>query len=177
MRNANAQRLTTKDWIDAGFAALSTGGHDFLKAEPLARRIGTTKGSFYWHFKDVPTYHQILLEDWESRLATPPPNSGTNPVSQLRSFVQSLVEQSARLDAAIRAWGAASPLVQASLMRVDEGRLMYLQSLLSQIGVTNPEMARIIYAAAIGMTSLPARGTATDQDAIGSLVDLVLALR
>ncbi|WP_159453996.1 hypothetical protein [Roseovarius albus] len=48
---------------------------------------------------------------------------------------------------------------------------------MSQTGISNPEMARILYSAAIGMASLPSRGEVSDQDSIGSLVDLVLALR
>ncbi len=181
MQNETQQRLGVKDWIDAGFAALTADGPDLLKAEPLARRIGTTKGSFYWHFKDVPTFHQVLLDAWEGRVSMPAPDTSVKPVTQLRDFVQSLVEPSSTLDAAIRAWATASPLAQVNLTRVDESRLKYLQSLLSQTGIGNPEMARIIYAAAIGMTSLPGSGAATDtainKEAIGSLIDLVLALR
>ncbi|MEH6751885.1 MAG: TetR family transcriptional regulator, partial [Paracoccaceae bacterium] len=36
----------------AGLAALAEAGPVALKAEPMARRLGTTKGSFYWHFAD-----------------------------------------------------------------------------------------------------------------------------
>ena len=47
----------------------------------------------------------------------------------------------------------------------------------SDIGIDNPEMARILYASAIGMTSLGNASPADHISAIGSLVDLVLALR
>ena len=35
-------------------AALAETGPEALKAEPLAARLGVSKGSFYWHFRDVP---------------------------------------------------------------------------------------------------------------------------
>jgi len=59
-------RLSPEKWIDAGFAALIAHGPASLAAEPLARALGTTKGSFYWHFKDVPAYHAALVRDWHT---------------------------------------------------------------------------------------------------------------
>jgi AcrR family transcriptional regulator len=46
------KRLTRQDWIDAALEALETGGVPAVAVEPLASRLGVTKGSFYWHFKD-----------------------------------------------------------------------------------------------------------------------------
>ena len=40
----------------AGFRALARSGARALRAEALARDLDTTKGSFYWHFKDLPDY-------------------------------------------------------------------------------------------------------------------------
>ena len=58
-------RLTRDDWLLTGLTALCEGGPGTLGAEPLARRVGATKGSFYWHFKDVPDFHGQLLGRWE----------------------------------------------------------------------------------------------------------------
>ena len=57
-------RLTRPDWLLAGFQALAEAGPVALKAEPMARRLGTTKGSFYWHFADVPDFHRQMLSLW-----------------------------------------------------------------------------------------------------------------
>ncbi|MFN3661424.1 TetR family transcriptional regulator [Yoonia sp.] len=45
-----------EDWLMAGFRALASHGPSALRAAALARDLGTTKGSFYWHFKDLPDY-------------------------------------------------------------------------------------------------------------------------
>jgi hypothetical protein len=60
---------------------------------------------------------------------------------------------------------------------VDAARLDTLHDLLSEVGVSNPEMARIILASGIGMAQLSEGDSDTNAQAIGSLVDLVLALR
>ncbi|WP_306153066.1 TetR/AcrR family transcriptional regulator [Roseovarius sp. MMSF_3281] len=173
------KRLTRDDWLTAGLSALRTHGPEALKAEPLARTMGTTKGSFYWHFEDVPAFHRGLLELWEktaqTALSQAQAGSGT-ATSRLRHTAQTLADQ-AGADAAIRAWARGHDGAAETLARVDAARLDCLHALLSEVGISNPEMARIILASGIGMAQL---GEIHDHDntgAIGSLVDLVLALR
>ena len=174
-----AKRLTRDDWLTAGLTALNTHGPGALKAEPLARSMGTTKGSFYWHFEDVPAFHRALLTMWEERAQAALTEAQSGPgtaASRLRHAAQSIADQAAG-DAAIRAWARGHDGAADTLARTDAARLETLHGLLSNVGVSNPEMARIILASGIGMAQL---GHAHDQDntqAIGSLVDLVLALR
>ena len=58
------QRLSPQTWIEAGLAELVAQGPKALAAEPLARKLATTKGSFYWHFKDVPDFQAAVVKHW-----------------------------------------------------------------------------------------------------------------
>src|SRR4051812_49828529 len=58
-------RTPREDWIAAGLKALARGGPEAVRVEPLARELGATKGSFYWHFQDRAALLQALLDDWE----------------------------------------------------------------------------------------------------------------
>ena len=173
------KRLHRDDWLHAGLTALQEQGPDALKAEPLARRMGTTKGSFYWHFEDVPDFHRALLTMWEesaqAALSEAQSGSGT-ATSRLRHAAQSIADQ-AEGDAVIRAWARGHKGADETLKRVDTARLETLHDLLSDVGVSNPEMARIILASGIGMAQLNEGDSDANTQAIGSLVDLVLALR
>jgi len=180
--NAAAKRLDRHDWLSAGFEALTQSGPDALKAEPLARRLGTTKGSFYWHFKDVPDYHAALLETWEARVIAETDAAlaaQENPVGKLRDLAQIIADPSRDIPAepAIRAWAAGHDGAAQKVARVDAYWLTLAQHLLSETGIRNPEMARIICAAGVGMAGLEQDRPGHNRDAIGSLVDLVLALR
>ena len=179
-------RLNKTDWLLAGFAALAEDGPDALKAEPLARRLGTTKGSFYWHFTDVPAYHAAMLDLWAEQATTHIPaelDAEPTPAAKLRRLSQIIAAHRSetlggvKLDTAIRAWSRANPVVADRLAQVDGQRLGYLENLLQETGITNPEWARIIYAADIGMEDLTSRDGHENTSAMGSLVDLVLALR
>ena len=179
-------RLSQTDWLLAGFAALAQDGPDALKAEPLARRLGTTKGSFYWHFADVPAFHSAMLDLWAEQAISHIPaalETEPTPVAKLRRLSQIVAAHRSetlggvRLDTAIRAWARANAMVAERLAHIDGQRLTQLETLLNETGITNPEWARIIYAADIGMEELSSRDSADNTNAMGSLVDLVLALR
>lgn len=52
------------DWVDAAWEALGEGGVESVRIERLARRLGVTKGSFYWHFKNRQGLIDALLDRW-----------------------------------------------------------------------------------------------------------------
>jgi AcrR family transcriptional regulator len=58
-------RLGRDDWARAALAALASGGLAAVVVEALADRLGTTKGSFYWHFADREALIAAALELWE----------------------------------------------------------------------------------------------------------------
>jgi AcrR family transcriptional regulator len=178
-------RLSRNDWLLAGFRGLVAHGPAALQVQALARDLGTTKGSFYWHFKDLGDLHAALLDLWQTRAL--PPETETEPVAQAATVLRRLVQQAANhddpalgvasVDAALRAWARSEPAAAAALARVDRARLDRLSELLTRCGVTNPELARALYASAIGMADLSARDGHDNDSALGTLVDLVLALR
>ena len=58
------QRLSREAWAAAGLRALTDGGVAAVAVEPLAASLGTTKGSFYWHFSD----REELVREVRARL-------------------------------------------------------------------------------------------------------------
>ncbi|MBO9407730.1 TetR/AcrR family transcriptional regulator [Shimia sp. R9_1] len=177
------KRLSQQDWLQAGFEALTEAGSAALKAEPLARRLGTTKGSFYWHFDDVPGFHAALLAAWaddaEAVITAQREDTGT-AVQKLRDLAQ-IAEQetdseTTRLGPAMRAWARDNADVAAQITAVDEARMAHIKTLLSEIGLTNPELTRLLYGAFLGMETLSAHDGVQNGPALGTLVDLILAL-
>ena len=53
-------RLSASDWVDVGFAFLGEEGIQGIKIDRMAERLGVTKGSFYWHFKDLDDFLQAV---------------------------------------------------------------------------------------------------------------------
>ena len=59
-----ADQLSAKDWLDQGLKTLAESGFTALKAEPLAKAMGVSRGSFYWHFADIGAFHAAILKHW-----------------------------------------------------------------------------------------------------------------
>ncbi|MEC9312844.1 MAG: TetR/AcrR family transcriptional regulator [Pseudomonadota bacterium] len=171
------QRLSADDWLNAGLKALAASGPQALKAEPLARALDTTKGSFYWHFEDVPRYRQDLLNFWRDASAKIPsrPSEKSEAVAQLHKIMKDGFGDDPATEAAMRSWATSDPDAAATIAELDSARLDHLGELLRQLGVTNRDLALSLYSAKVGMSVLD-KGTRND-DALASLVDMVLALR
>ena len=62
-----AMGLSRDDWTAAALDALAEVGLSAVAIDPLARRLGATKGSFYWHFSSRDELIAATLELWERR--------------------------------------------------------------------------------------------------------------
>lgn len=170
-------RLTPKKWLTAGLDALAAQGPMALAAEPLARQLATTKGSFYWHFKDVPAYQEQLIGLWREHALAQVSALLDRPTAadpSLRQFGRALLED--RAEAALRVWAQSDPRVVAVLSEVDAARLSYLSDLLRQLGLGNPDFARALLAALAGLPQVAPGNPATQIATFDTLVDTVLAL-
>src|SRR3954465_10428834 len=110
-----ADQLSAQDWLDQGLKTLARSGFTALKAEPLARAMGVSRGSFYWHFADIGAFHAAILRRWrevaaEQIIADLEAASDTPlPLLLGRAFGGNL-----RLENAVRAWAAHDPLARSA---------------------------------------------------------------
>jgi AcrR family transcriptional regulator len=148
--------LSAKDWLDQGLKVLAERGFTALKAEPLAKAMGVSRGSFYWHFADIGAFHAAILKHWrevaaEEIIANLEAASGNdNPVQLLlrQSFGGKLA-----LENAVRIWATHDPLARRAVQAIDRRRASYLERLLRVSGLA-PKVARsrarILYWAFVG---------------------------
>jgi AcrR family transcriptional regulator len=170
-------RLTPDKWLAAGFDALQELGPHAIAAEALARRLGTTKGSFYWHFRDVPAFQDTLLAQWQKTAlehleGLPRTSDGAD--QKLRQFGCEIIAD--RGESALRVWAQNDARVAATLEIVDVARRGYLVSLLTQLGLGNPEFARALQATLVGLPQMLPEGQTNRAEPFDTLVDTVLAL-
>ncbi len=170
------QRLNQKSWVQAGLKSLLSEGPTALAAEPLARQLKTTKGSFYWHFKDVPAFKTAVATDWQTRafddVVRALAETGTAE-QRLRRFGQTVLADPH--DPAMRAWAQTDKAIAKIVAQVDAERMTYMQNLLRQVGLTNADFAASCLGALVGMKQLP--GVKKPSDSYDTLIDMVLALQ
>lgn len=142
--DAPRQRLTRDDWTRAALDALATGGIAAVTMERLARSLGATRGSFYWHFKDRDELLAVALEQWEREYTTeliPEAEAISDPVERLGSVFHEVYERPADPIELALAWNADDPLVAATVARVTQARLGLLERIFTELGLSDDEAA------------------------------------
>jgi AcrR family transcriptional regulator len=150
------EQLSAKDWLDQGLKTLASDGFTALKAEPLAKAMGVSRGSFYWHFADIGAFHAAILKHWREIAAEQiianleAHKSKDNPLELLlrQAFGGRLV-----LEKAVRTWATLDPVARSAVQAIDRRRLGYVEKLLGASGlpadVARPR-AQILYWAFLG---------------------------
>lgn len=166
---ANRRTLSAEDWIKAAFQALGPEGVQAIRAERLARTLVVSKGSFYWHFADVPALHAAMLAHWEGfateQIILDTDAGGGDGPGRLVRLIDIVTSELSdpygglATEAALRDWARHDPLVTASLNRVDARRLTYVTGLFTLAGLNQTaatRAARLYYTALIGAEHLNA---------------------
>jgi AcrR family transcriptional regulator len=151
-----SNQLSAKDWVDQGLKALASRGFTALKADPLAKGLRVSRGSFYWHFADIAAFHAAVLARWHEVAAeqiianVEAASKDDNPLAVLlrRVFSERLT-----LERAVRSWASVDPAARAAVQAIDRRRLNYVEGLLVQSGLSDNaarSRAQILYWAFLG---------------------------
>jgi AcrR family transcriptional regulator len=54
-------------WLRAAAAAIAEDGFNGIRVLPLAKRLGVTRGSFYWHFADHAAFVEAFIVYWRNQ--------------------------------------------------------------------------------------------------------------
>lgn len=154
-------RLSAADWEQAALEVIAEGGLAAVAVEPLARRLGVTKGSFYWHFTNREALIQAALDRWE-RSDMGEIMAVVDRFHDPRDRLLELFRRGSRghlIHTVYSALFSAVDHPQASpvMERVTERRLQYLTDAYEQFGMDSREArhrARLTYTAYMGFLQL-----------------------
>jgi len=139
-------RLSREDWAKAALAVISERGVAGLAVEPLATQLGTTKGSFYWHFSARDELVTAALALWEVRSTTAVIEHveavGGSPQDRLRTLFGLVFDPDALTGTDVALVSHSDePGVGDAVERVTARRIDYIAKLLRQTGAS-PAAAR-----------------------------------
>jgi len=173
-RDIMSDQLSARDWLDGGLKVLATHGVGALKAEPLAKALGVSRGSFYWHFADVGAYRTAILAHWREVSAErviaglEEAAEHENPLLLLlrRTFTSRLA-----LEKAVRSWATFDAEASSAVQAIDRRRLDYIEGRLRSAGL-DPDVAQaraqILYWAFVGYALTDKPLSKARQDAVYS---------
>lgn len=151
------QDRSARDWEEAALAAIAAGGLRALAIPDLARSLGVTKGSFYWHFRGIGELLEAAMGRWEEmdRVSLDELKAIADPRERLTAlFVQAMEKQQAHA-----LYVALSPAsdVAASIHRITVRRVRFLFDAYRELGLSRleaREQALLAYTAYVGSLHL-----------------------
>lgn len=154
-------RLSAADWENAALELLAEDGVAAVAVEPLAKRLGVTKGSFYWHFPTRDALLEAALQRWEAD------DRGDlmarvevieDPRERLRHLIR-LTSRTLRTHRILAALLKAvdHPTVRPVVERINTQRLQYMTQIFRDAGIdaeTAGHRARMAYTSYVGFMQL-----------------------
>ena len=154
-------------WLAAAYESLVESGVDAVRIQPLGKRVGLSRTSFYWFFHDREALLGALLDLWREK------NSG-NLAKQAGAYAESITEAilnvhdcwldpslfDSQFEFAVRSWALQSAEVAAEIDKADAARIAALVSMFLRFGssaVAADVRARTIYLTQIGYISMNTR--------------------
>jgi AcrR family transcriptional regulator len=135
-------RLNKSDWIEQGLRTLAAEGANALKAGPMAAKLEVSRGSFYWHFRDMADFRAQVLRSWQERSTEQvieELEAAQGEPDRLKHLLRRAFVGKRRLDRAIRAWAAEDAGVARVVAAVDARRIAYIAKMLVAAGVDSAQ--------------------------------------
>ncbi|MFT4133663.1 TetR/AcrR family transcriptional regulator [Labrys sp. (in: a-proteobacteria)] len=157
-------RGSAEVWLEAAYELLLESGVSTVKILPLAKKLGLSRTSFYWFFKDREELLGALIARWRDK------NTG-NLVKQAQAYAESIAEAmlnvndcwidkslfDAQFEFAVRSWALESSDILAEVRTADQIRLEALAQMFTRFGytaITADVRARTTYLTQIGYISM-----------------------
>jgi AcrR family transcriptional regulator len=135
---ARSDSLHPEDWIRAARIRLAGHGVESVRVEVLARDLGVTKGSFYWHFRDRGELLENLLAHWEDgELEWLNAEDGVGAAMQWAKFIERAADPNRmRMEIALRAWARGEERVAARVAAIEKRKARLIADVLRDVGFT-----------------------------------------
>ena len=153
-------RLSAADWEQGALDLIASQGLGAVAVEALARQLGVTKGSFYWHFPTREALLKAALLRWEHQAEAL--FDEVEAIEEPRERLRELFRRTGReakshviYSALLRALD--QPIVQPVMERVSQRRMDFLTRAYGQLGMQPrqaAQRARLAYAAYVGFLQL-----------------------
>ncbi|WP_218617189.1 TetR/AcrR family transcriptional regulator [Cryptosporangium aurantiacum] len=178
--------MTADDWATEALIVLGERGLAGIAVEPIAARLGTTKGSFYWHFANRDALVEAALARWEqvTEDIITTMDAEPDPRLRLRRLFHHVVTGATRYGVEVTLLGNSDdPRVAPVLRRVTARRLEYVTDVFAAIGFDDRaarQHAVLAYTAYLGHVQLAhtapdeLAGPTADQEYFDLVVDALL---
>jgi AcrR family transcriptional regulator len=162
--NDSGWRGSADGWLQVAYEVLLDSGVDAVKIQPLAQRLGLSRTSFYWFFRDREALLAGLVARWRDK-------NTANLIRQSEAYAESVAEAMLNVfdcwldtslfdspfEFAVRSWALQSPGITQEVKLADRLRLEAMSRMFVKFGhreASADVRARSMYLTQIGYISM-----------------------
>jgi AcrR family transcriptional regulator len=163
--NKKANSRGSKElWLDAAHEILVKSGVESVKVMPLAKRLGVSRTSFYWHFEDRDALLNTLIQRWQDK-------NTANMLKKTNQYAETIGEAvfnlfdcwidktlfDTQMDFAIRNWAQQSQSLKVILEQADQDRITSIRAMFLRFDFTQEQAdirAHTVYFTQVGYISM-----------------------
>ncbi len=136
--SSRAATLHPSDGLGAAFARLSDQGIESVRIEVLARDLGVSKGSFYWHFRDRGELLDRMLSRWEGEeVAWIDTEDNAGAATRWARIVAKAADpERIRSEVALRGWARRDSRVASRVATIERKKAALIANVLREVGFT-----------------------------------------
>jgi AcrR family transcriptional regulator len=168
--------LGREAWLQAAREALIAEGTAGVEINKLAKRLGVTRGGFYWFFKSRQQLLDEVLELWAvsstrlfERVINAERRDGLGEYYALTNLWIDEKEYDPKWDGAVRDWARTSTTVLQTVQAVDAKRIAIIEKMFLAMGYKGKHAhvrARVMYYHQVGYYALGVRETRKQRHAL-----------
>lgn len=178
------ERSSREDWLREALELLGEKGINSITIDALCKRLGLTKGSFYWHFSGRQELLSAMAERYASahhlEIRERLEQSGRDEWGQLQQLSQEAYEKYAKIDQAMRIWAEDCEETLEAVKKSDARTLRFQEEKLKAMGVPLRKarpIARLMLCAGLGYSfAQPSLGGKKEYHEMGSLIKSLVDL-
>jgi len=154
-------------WLDTARKALIEEGTAGIEINKLAKRLGSSRGGFYWFFRNRAQLLDELVGYWArtstvlfERVLDSHHGDGENQYLAMTNLWVDEKEYDPKWDSAIRDWARTSTTVREVVEVVDQKRIGVLEQIFENMGYEGREAnirARVMYYHQVGYYAMGVR--------------------
>jgi AcrR family transcriptional regulator len=174
----SGESYTRDEWVAMARKMLIRDGIAGVKIDRLAKRLGVTRGGFYWRFAGQQDLLDALLDAWRETNTQSALQAVRGPGTPLERFTRLMhvwieeIDFNPAFDLAVRDWARISPKVDKAVRQVDGHLVEALTTLFCDAGYAPDEgliRARIVHYHQVGYYALRVKQTRDGRYAVADL--------
>jgi len=176
VNQAKPKGFQRDNWLELGLELVKDDPQTRLTVELLCQQADKTKGSFYYHFKNIDGYFAALADYWYEHFTLElirRSEKRPTPKDRLDLLNTLAVQLDPRIEQGMRALSAREASIRDICKKVDDKRLDYLSKLYRSTGHYGPEDAKSLavfeYAAMVGYQQIKPDATPKETAAMYQL--------